>query len=61
MTRYLAARIRSKDGGGKELDKAILFAEFSGQTKATELQARVFAKLRDREGQRRVSAVVADG
>jgi hypothetical protein len=49
MTRYLAARIRSKDGGGKELDKAILFAEFSGQTKATELQARVFAKLRDRD------------
>ncbi len=49
MTRYLAARVRSKDGKGKEQDKAILFAEFSGPVKATELQARVFAKLRDRD------------
>lgn len=45
MTRYIAVRIRSKDG--TKDDKAVLIAKFGISSKASELQARVLAKLGD--------------
>mgnify|MGYP002137179669 CR=1 FL=1 len=53
MTRYLAVRIRSKDG--KSNDKAVLFAKFGTSSKSSELQARVMAKLADRDSFPQVS------
>ncbi len=62
MTRYIAVRIRSKEG--RKDDKAVLIAKFGVSSKATELQDRVMKKLDDRESFPQVSQtgrVLGDG